>query len=690
MEHWVSYPFVRFLLFFLSGILFAIFIPGENLTGLYIGFIFSTAIYLLLLIFYNPQLFYSKNILYSILCSLTLFFAGAIITRQQDKEPTAIKLEAGLNSCNYFQAKITGETEQKGNFYKITARVEKIKTAQTWRTVDIDIILWIKNELVDNPFYGQTYLFNGSLTRISGANYYKSFDPQKYYRYKNIFYQSTPFKLIQLNSNPDSYIIYHSLVLKEYFARRFGKFIEDKEALGITEGIILGKRDGISSDVRDIYSGTGAMHLLSVSGLHIGLLYQLLLFLLNPLIYLPRGKLIRFISISLLLIGYALLTGLVPPVLRSTIMFLIFLIAKTISKKHNPYNTLAISALIILIYDPFTIADIGFQLTYLAMGGLIFLQPKLSGFYEPKRWLDSQVWTITTGGIAATIITFPISLYYFHSFPVYFSLSNLLVAPLSYVILWLGIFGLIFSRTDLVLKPLCYCLEKTIWLMNEGLRCILKIPESVIRDIYIDAHHMMFLYILMILLILIFYGKKIKLAILLLILSLLFSGGVVYEKITIYKQREVIAFFVKGKKVFASVNGRAAEIYADSSFNEEKLKFEIYPALLNRGVKTIHFLKPSDFRKINTCNIIRCGNKNILTVTDKTILDPISYLPEIDLLIYEPSSKGNFKESDLKAEIVVINKKYKKVAVDKNLSKNINLHVAEPYDYFALSIEGDQ
>ncbi len=690
MEHWVSYPFVRFLLFFLSGILFAIFIPGENFTGLYIGFILSVAIYLLLLIFYNPQLFYSKNILYSILCSLTLFFAGAIITRLQDKEPLAIKLETELNSCSYFKAKITGETERKGNFYKITARIEKIKTAQTWRAVNIDIILWIKTGLVENPFYGQTYLFNGSLTRIAGPNYYKSFDPQKYYRYKNIFYQSTPFKLIQLNSNPDSYIIYHSLVLKEYFARRFGQFIEDKEALGITEGIILGKRDGISSDVRDIYSGTGAMHLLSVSGLHIGLLYQLLLFLLNPLIYLPRGKLIRFISISSLLIGYALLTGLVPPVLRSTIMFLIFLIAKTISKKHNAYNTLAISALIILVYDPFTIADIGFQLTYLAMGGLIFLQPKLSGFYEPKRWLDTQVWTITTGGIAATMITFPISLYYFHSFPVYFSLSNLLVAPLSYVILWLGILGLIFSRTDLVLKPLCYCLEKSILLMNEGLRYILKIPESVIRDIYIDAHHMMFLYIMMILLILIFSGKKIKLAIPLLILSLLFSGVVIYEKITICQQRNVIAFFVKGKKVFASVSGRVAEIYADSTFNEEKLKFEIYPALLNRGVKTINFIKPADCRRLKSCNIIRCGNKNILTVTDKTILDPFSYLPDIDLLIYEPSLKGNFIESDLKAKSVVINKKYKKVTLDKNLSENINLHVAESNDYFALSIEGDQ
>lgn len=690
MEHWVSYPFVRFLLFFLSGILVAIFVPGENLTGLYIGLISCTAIYLLLLIFYNPQLFYSKNFLYSLLCSLMLFFVGAIITRQQDKEPEALNLEAELESCRYFKAKITGETEKKGNFYKITARVDKIKTAQSWKTADIDIILWIKNELISDPFYGQTYLFNGNLTRISGANYYKSFDPQKYYRYKNIFYQSTPFKLISIETNPDSYIIYHALVLKDYFARRFAEFIKDKEALGITEGIILGKRDGISSDVRDIYSGTGAMHLLSVSGLHIGLLYQLLLFLLNPLVFFPRGKLIRFIFISLLLIGYALLTGLVPPVLRSTIMFLIFLIAKTISKKHNPYNTLAISALIILIYDPFTIADIGFQLTYLAMAGLIFLQPKLSGFYEPKRWLDKQVWTITTGGIAATLITFPISLYYFHSFPVYFSLSNLIVAPLSYVILWLGIFGVIFSRTDVILKPLCNCLEKSIWIMNEGLRYILKIPKSVIRDIYIDAHHMMFLYILMILLILIFSRKKIKLVIPLFILCLAFSGIVIYEKITICKQKDVIAFFVKGKKVFASINGRAAEIYADSTFTQEKLKFEIYPALLNRGVKTINFIKPTGFRQLKSCNIIRCGNKNILTVKDKTILDSFSYLPGIDLLVYEPSSKGNFRESDLKAKSVVLNKKYKKVTIDKNLSKNINLHVTESNEYFALSIEGDQ
>lgn len=690
MEHWVSYPFVRFLLFFLSGILAAIFISGEYLTGLYIGLISCTAFYLLLLIFYNPKLFYSKNILYSILCSLSLFFTGAIITQQKDKEQEALRLETELKSCRYFKAKITGETERKGNFYKITARVDKIKTAQSWRNVDFDIIIWIKNELVNDPFYGQTYLFSGNLTRIAGANYYRSFDPQKYYRYKNIFYQSTPFKLIPIDTNPDSYIIYHALVLKDYFARRFAEFIKDKEALGITEGIILGKRDGISSDVRDIYSGTGAMHLLSVSGLHIGLLYQLLLFLLNPLVFLPRGKLIRFISISLLLIGYALLTGLVPPVMRSTIMFLIFLIAKTISKKHNPYNTLAISALIILIYDPFTIADIGFQLTYLAMGGLIFLQPKLSGFYEPKHWLNKEVWTITTGGIAATIITFPISLYYFHSFPVYFSLSNLIVAPLSYAILWLGIFGLIFSGTDSVLKPLCYCLEKSIWLMNEGLRYILKIPKSVIRDIYIDAHHMLFLYILMILLILIFSGKKIKLVIPLLILSLVFSGIVIYEKANIRKQRDVIAFFVKGKKVFASINGRIAEIYADSSFNDEKLKFEIYPALLNRGIKTINFIKPTDFRELKSCNIIRCGRKNILTVKDKTILDPFSYLSGIDLIIYEPSSKGNFRESDLKAESVVINKKYKKVTVDKNLSKKINLHVAEPNEYFALSIEGDQ
>jgi|GEM_PF-3848341 len=689
MEHWVSYPFVRFLLFFLSGILTAIFIPGEITTGLLLGLFLCTALYWLLLLFYRPQLFYSYNLLFSILIALFLFFSGIVLTKQQDRAPEAHKLTPLLDSCHYFKVRIIGETERKGNFYKLTARVDQLKMAHSWKTVEIDIILWIKDNLIQDPFYGQSYLCNGNLSKISGANYYRSFDPQKYYRYKNIFYQSTPFKLIPIDTVPDSYILYHALKLKEYFGKRFSRYIKDPEALGITEGVILGKRDGINSEIRDIYSGTGAMHLLSVSGLHIGLLYQLLLFLLHPLVYLPRGKIFRFIGISLLLAGYALLTGLVPPVLRSTIMFFIFLTAKTFSKKHNPYNTLALSAFIIVAYDPFVIADIGFQLTYLAMAGLIFLQPKLSSFYSPKHWLDEQIWTVTTGGLAATIITFPISLYYFHAFPVYFSLSNLLVAPMSYAILWLGIFGLIFSGSDAVLKPLCYGLEKSIWLMNEGLRCILKIPQSVIKNIYIELHHMLFLYLIMILFVLIFSGKKIKLMIPLFILSLLFSGVVLYEKIEIGRQKEVLAFFVKGKMAVAGIHGRVADLYADNSFNEEKLKFEIYPALYKKGVKTIRFIQQENIRQANSSTLLRCREKTILTVRDPKILAPLSYLPEVDLLVYEPSFNENFTESDLKAKSVVINKKYKKVSIDKSMSKNLTLHIAEPNEYFALSIKGD-
>ena len=203
---------------------------------------------------------------------------------------------------------------------------------------------------------------------------------------------------------------------------------------GIGVALLLGNKADIEQEVLDSFSNTGAMHVLAVSGLHVGIILIIFQYILGFFSRWITRKQAIFFSVVLIW-GFGLLSGASPSVIRAVVMFSILALGQLLSRKNNGMNNLILSAIILLMYDPYYLFDIGFQLSYVALIGIILFQTPIYNLVRIRqKWLD-WLWKGSAVGIAATIATTPFMLYWFHQFPNYFLLSNIVVMLLGFIVL---------------------------------------------------------------------------------------------------------------------------------------------------------------------------------------------------------------------------------------------------------------
>ena len=210
------------------------------------------------------------------------------------------------------------------------------------------------------------------------------------------------------------------------------------ENLAVAKAIILGDKSMLDSETKNSFSATGAMHVLAVSGLHIGLILQIMMEVAKFFSrFISRKRAV--LSILILLWIYSILTGFSPSVIRSIFMFTILVLAQFFGKEQNNINSLFFSAFVLLLFQPMFLFDIGFQLSYLAMVGIYTLYRPIESWYQPKNKIIKYFWQGTAVGFAAQCMTVPLTLYYFHQFPNYFTIANLGLMVVSGLVLGLGI-----------------------------------------------------------------------------------------------------------------------------------------------------------------------------------------------------------------------------------------------------------
>ena len=255
-----------------------------------------------------------------------------------------------------------------------------------------------------------------------------------------------------------------------------------------------------------IYSSSGAMHVLAVSGLHVGIIYLLLNSLFLFFEKFKYGKYLKAVFLILSLWAYALLTGLSPSVLRAATMFSFIIIGSALKRQTNIYNTLAASAFVLLLYNPYILLQVGFQLSYAAVLGIVYLQPKLYKLIYTKHWLLDKIWAITTVSIAAQLATFPLDIYYFHQFPNYFLLSNLFVIPLATFIIGGGVLLFVTSVIPFFPGSLAWVVNKILMLLNFSVQWVENLPYSLSLGISITVLETIIVYTIIIL----FFSSIIK------------------------------------------------------------------------------------------------------------------------------------------------------------------------------------
>jgi len=255
------------------------------------------------------------------------------------------------------------------------------------------------------------------------------------------------------------------------------------DVLGIINALLLGQRQSIDKSTYNNYVNSGTIHIFAVSGLHIGIILLILNFLFRPLLYLKYGYVLRPLIIVILLWLFAIIAGLSPSVTRAVTMFSIISIAMHLKRSTNIYNTLAISAFFILLMKPTFLFEVGFQMSYLAVLGIVSFQPIIYRLFQTKYWVIDKLWQIFTVTLAAQIGVVPISLYYFHQFPGLFFISNLVIIPFLGIILGAGLLIIVLALVDILHPILVNSYSLIIDSLNTFIAWVAQFEGFLFRDI---------------------------------------------------------------------------------------------------------------------------------------------------------------------------------------------------------------
>lgn len=480
------------------------------------------------------------------------------------------------------------------------------------------------------------------------------FDFSAWLATKNIYHQTfvNQNQLLQLNHDQGNPIIKYAFEVRKRQVDLYRKLIKDDEAFAVASTLVLGYRADLSKETLAAYSQTGTIHALSVSGMHVGIIYVLLNLI---LFFLDKNNILKMVKVLLicfLIWYYSLLTGFSPSVLRSAVMLTVYILAKTFNKNSNSYNILAFTAFCLLCYDPFLVWDVGFQLSFLAVFGLIYLQPKIHQWIEVKnKWLD-QLWATTALSLAAQITTFPLSIYYFHQFPLYFIISNLFILlPLS-AMMYLGI-GMLTLRLYF-LAPL---FEWTIRFTNKGLKWIAELPFAGITAIWINQWQIIILTIALGVLIFALANYQKKLLFVAMLLLLIFQSFAAYEKFELSHQQKIIFFSLRKNYATAFIDGDSAILLTDLSDSANSYHFFVKPALDQLQLVKIKFI---DWETDVTLNAftkkdhqISFHQYHILLLDQSFNYKKIEELPKFDLVWFHQSPKKPM--ADLRQEVIFSN-----------------------------------
>ncbi|HRG78639.1 MAG TPA: ComEC/Rec2 family competence protein, partial [Cyclobacteriaceae bacterium] len=427
--------------------------------------------------------------------------------------------------------------------------------------------------------------------------------------------------------------IYYSHQVRAWASEVIRKNIPGEQEQAIAMALVLGVTEGIDTDLQNAYSASGAMHVLAVSGLHVGIIYGIILVLLRPLNSYAWSRWI-VAGISLLLLwSFAFVTGLSPSVLRAVTMFSFIALARPLGWRTNIYNTLAASAFVLMIYNPFLIMSVGFQLSYLAVLGIVYLQRPIYNLWEIENRAGDWIWQITCVSIAAQIATFALGMLYFHQFPVYFLVSNLFVIPLSTLVLIGGIILLVISAwywlALLVGKLVVVLIQLLNWLVFKTE----ELPFSLISNIHLTTFQCWVIMIILLSIIFMIQYRSVKGLYLAGILTLIFVFTQYLHFRNWVDRKQFVVYSISGHSAMEWIDSGVSYFKADSALqsDEERMRFHIRPNRLQRGVIAVNKEIPFKQKLPQNLETFYWQGNRIIFVQNREAQLPAS--AEIDYLV---------------------------------------------------------
>lgn len=504
-----------------------------------------------------------------------------------------------------------------------------IKRDSTINTLPVDAIIFTKSDLRDiqkplNPH---------------------QFDYSKYLElrqvYNQIYLQSN--EILILSDQPKT-IYGFADQLRASINTKLIKAGIKNDVLSIINALLLGQRQTIDKSIYNNYVNSGTIHILAVSGLHVGILLLILNFIFKPLLLLKYGQVLRPLLIVILLWLFAVIAGLSPSVTRAVTMFSIISIAMHLKRPTNIYNTLAISAFFILLIKPTFLFEVGFQMSYLAVLGIVSIQPILYNLWQPKFWIIDKPWQIFTVTLAAQTGVLPISLFYFNQFPGLFFISNLVVIPFLGLILGFGLLVIVMALVGFLPKPVVEIYSFIIESLNGFIAWVAQFEDFLFRDIPFTLIQVLCTYAIIISVVQVYKFKTFKWAAICLFGIICLQGTYLYNNFKNQKE----AFIVFNKSRFSMI-GLKKNDKLEIHHNLDALKLTDDNIIKNYRVGELIASITTDSLQ----NVYQFKNKTLLAVDSLGIYKNLSFQPDYILLLNSPRINLNRVIDSLKPQNIV-------------------------------------
>lgn len=567
-------PFVSVVLFLATGILAG---DALRMTGgmpvvfVLIAWLLATAGCFLLYWFSHQTGFAIALVVW-----MFLLGAGVKLWVEAEKDDQLASLQA-LEYTSY-TAEVTTIPEKRNNSIRFEVRTQQFRNGKQWINYPARALIYLPDSLSVVPQPGDKLVINGRLVQPAPPQNPEQFDYARYLRNKGIlftaFVNEHSYQLISADSeiNPS----YWPETVSQWAEDRFGEHISGPAAYGLVKAMLLGRRDDLAEEQVGDYVISGAVHILSVSGMHVAIIFLAISAAFGWVKRWRFGKWIYLLVMASLLGFYALVTGLPPSVQRAALMCMVLVTAEVAGRKHYPMNTLAFSALIILLLDPCALYDVGFQLSYLAMAGIFLLYEPIYSIFAPANRFVRFIWQVSALAFAAQAATFPLSLFYFHQFPTYFWLVNPLVVAFTNILLPAALVLLLVSLSGvswlawLAGQVVAFAARLTDWSASIPR----SLPGYLLENLHLNEVEVILLYGVMFFAWCAWYMRSLSYLKVAVAGVILFVSVSITNSLNTYLMSGPVSFRVPKHHVAGFKSGNSLYLVSDKAFTEDSRAFD--------------------------------------------------------------------------------------------------------------------
>ncbi|UYZ64844.1 ComEC/Rec2 family competence protein [Hymenobacter weizhouensis] len=630
---WAPNAFIRLVLPLMGGILLHLYF-GELLPPLLPWLVGAIAVFIGVQLWAARQLTPGPTDAAGLLAVLALLVAGAALTQQATESRAPNHLYRFGSRIEFYRAVVDDYTVTRPATYATTVRVSAVRVAGRWVPAVGGIRVSVPRETgVTAPQYGDVWVVRGAPAPSKAPLNPGEFDYRRYLQYHQVYHQQFvhPDQYRRVAVAPPNRLRAVAMRAAWVLDGVFREYVRAPREYALASALVLGIKDDVDQQTRQAYANTGTTHIMAVSGLQVGLLFGAVTWLLGLL---PgrRGRLFRLVAALLglaVIWSYAFVTGLSASVLRAAVLFSFVSVGRALGRQVSMFNLLAAAAFALLCYDPYLLCDVGFQLSFLAVLSILYLQPRIAGWLAPKDYFFDQrrpwqpalvqhlwkwtgvfldkTWQATALSLAAQVATLPLGLFYFHQFPLSFLLSNLVAVPISSGAVYVGLTLLVLkgvvalaglgapgvaSVLDWAPRGVAWVFEKMILLFNEYIFWIGEaLPGALLSGIHVTAPQTWLLFGCIVTG-LAFLALR-RLAWLGVACTLLgvFAGSRVWAAYRLAPDEQLIVYSIPRRSVVGFWQGAAVDIVPVDSLplTETERTYRIVPGLIRRQARRVGY-----------------------------------------------------------------------------------------------------